>query len=290
MLLTLTAPVIATNGPVVFYSPQGEDVSVDKEKTKIIITFQDRMMQKETENAFSIKPETPGSYKWNDRNLTFSPNINLAPETTYVVEISKSAKNINGVNLVNNFSWSFRTAKNTVKNNDNEDNGGIYRWSFWEPIVTGLTIIGTVSFALFGIWKLRKRRSKLKDYITRLDDVYDKYRKDPYVCEHKLTQLKESLKIKFKSGEMEENHYLIMDKKIDDYLTNIRYRKKLTKPKIIGGPEGEIREELEKQLMGNDNGVDIEPEQDKESDLESKAPPTKKSKKKKSLPKIIPDK
>jgi hypothetical protein len=260
------------DGPtVVWKSPEGNKVALD---TNIIITFSERMLQDDTEQAFDITPETQGSFGWNDKNLTFTPSAPLIENQPYIVSISTNAKNLNGEGLKTKEIWSFTTEDKKEGSGKGSDNG-LFNWEFWEPIVTGLTVIGTAIFALVGIWSLRRKRGKLRNHITRLDEIYEKYRKDPYVCEHKLNQLKESLKIKFKSGEMEENHYLIMDKKIDDYLSNVRYRKTLTKPKIIGGPEGEIREELEKQL------IDMDPDED----ISEKPPKSKKPPK----PKIIPD-
>jgi hypothetical protein len=260
LIVLISAPnTNAQDGPSVVSTkpePSESGVPLDRE---IIVFFDENMSEQATKSAFSINPAVDNyKFEWHTSALAYVPKDNFAKlnaNEEYTVTISTEAKNEDGINLAQSYSWKF-TTKSAPKQESEEADFGT--WNFWEPIVTGITVLGTILFTLYGVWRYRKRRSKLKDHITRLDEVYDKYRKDPYVCEHKLNQLKESLKIKFKSGEMEENHYLIMDKKIDDYLVNIRYRKTLTKPKIIGGPEGEIREQLEISL------TDPKPELDDE--------------------------
>lgn len=227
------------------------DVPVD---TWIIVVFTNDMQVLPTQAAFSILPEAAGEFTWpTARTLVFKPKPNkFGSKTPYTVTITTDAINQDGENLEVNYTWSFTTGEsqntNSGSNNNEED-----WWKTWEPILTGGTIGGTAVAALVGFVSLRKKRSQLRKYISRLDDIYDKYRKDPYVCEHKLSQLKESLKVKFRRGDMVENHYLIMDKKIDDYLNTMRYRKTLTKPKIVKGPEKEIQAELEKSLQGDVN-------------------------------------
>jgi hypothetical protein len=298
------APIVVSTVPV----PLENFVSLDQE---IIVFFNENMTEQATKSAFSISPPVENyEFEWHITGLRFVPkdeDAKLEPKEVYTVTISTKARNEAGINLTEDYSWTFTTEEKKESGGSGDDEGFL-DWNVWEPIVTGLTVLGTVIFALYGVWRYRKRRLKLKDHITRLDEIYDKYRKDPYVCEHKLNQLKESLKIKFKSGEMEENHYLIMDKKIDDYLSNVRYRKTLTKPKIIGGPEGEIREELEKQLIVGEPDIDNEfnepvrqkPHSNREShreirrkpmdDLENEDLSEKPSKSKKPpRPKIIPD-
>jgi hypothetical protein len=232
------------------------DVPVD---TWIIVVFTNDMQILPTQAAFSILPDAAGEFEWpTARTLVFKPKPNkLGSKTPYTVTIKTDAINQDGENLMANYTWSFTTGEdqndNSGSNNNEED-----WWKTWEPILTGGTIGGTAVAALVGFVSLRKKRSQLRKYISRLDDIYDKYRKDPYVCEHKLSQLKESLKVKFRRGDMVENHYLIMDKKIDDYLNTMRYRKTLTKPKIVKGPEKEIRKELEKSLQGEVKIVSID--------------------------------
>jgi hypothetical protein len=48
-------------------------------------------------------------------------------------------------------------------------------WERWEPIVTLLTILGTAIAGVLGyIWH-RRKRTKLRAYMSRIDDTYNKY-------------------------------------------------------------------------------------------------------------------
>lgn len=267
------------NPTVVFNSPKGENVKVD---IVIEVTFSKRMQQLKTEQAFSVQPTVTGSFGWNDRNLTFNPDSALDPSTTYFVTISNETVDLDGNHLVS-FGWQFKTESGEKDKGSTEGDW----WKTWEPIVTVLTIVGTAVVALVGYWSLRKKRSKLRTYIGKLDDVYNEHRKDPYLCEHKLSQLKEALKIKFRRGEMEENHYLILDKKIDDYLGDVRFRKTLSKPAIVKNVEKEIQSELKKKMVDNKDLGRAEERADKDLEKEKEAEGEKPKKPPK--PKIIPD-
>ena len=212
-ILNTTLPftnLSAQNGKdsiVIYKSPEGTNIPVD---ANIEVVFREKMNQEETRLAFIINPETRGDFIWLRENLTFDPSGPLAYKTTYVVTITTVAKTLMGENLKENVSWTFTTVAETTKKNNDDS---LTDWGTWEPIVTGLTIVATAAIGFVGYWGLKRRRSQLRKYIGRLDEIYEENRKDPYVCEHKLMQLKESLKIKFRRGLMEENHYLIMDKR-----------------------------------------------------------------------------
>jgi hypothetical protein len=295
-IITPLSQVTAQNNnqpSIIFFSPSGDDKPID---VKIEVTFSEKMNQEVTKNAFSLQKEdgslVVGDFGWDLENLTFTPTNNLEYETEYTVIITTDAENLVGVKLNSQYKWSFTT----VAKKEN-DNGGESQdwWKTWEPIVTVLTIIGTAVAALVGYWSLRKKRSKLRNYIGKLDDVYNEHRKDPYVCEYKLNQLKEALKIKFKRAEMEENHYLILDKKIDDYLAQVRFRKTLTKPAIVSDVEEEIQSELKKKMKDDEPGQEedmaeptSEPELEPEPKLKDKKKENKQAKKP-PRPRIIPD-
>jgi hypothetical protein len=212
-----------------FMSPIGSDIPIN---AKIEVIFSERMQQTETEQAFTIIPETEGFFTWLKNNLTFTPDpdIQLIFNTHYQVIISTAAKNLAGENLDREYHWNFTTVKDE-KNEGKEDNN--LGWDVLEPIVTGATIIATAIVAMIGFYKLRKKRSQLRKYIDKLDKTYNKYKYDPRLCERNLRSLKESLKVKVKRGEVEEYHYIILDKKIDDYLEEFKTKKTSSKPRIV---------------------------------------------------------
>ena len=287
LLLTLSfsaSNTAASRAPeILFASPKDrEDVPLNAE---IVITFNEDMRQAETEQAFSITPHIEGKISLLDKTVTFTPHPNFEPGIRYTYRISTSAQNLAGENLAEEQSWSFTTV--TINENDNQvDNKKDTWWDKWEPIITGGTIIATALGVLIGFYSLRRKRRKLGKYIQKLDNTYNEYRKDPHICEHKLNQLKEWLKIKVGRGKLDEYHYLILDKKIDDYLAEVRYRKTLAKPKVIAGVEKEIQEELKKKTNDQTQEKTPERKEDRKEQPTPKAPPKPKKPPK---PRIIAD-
>ncbi|UCE37750.1 MAG: Ig-like domain-containing protein [Thermoplasmata archaeon] len=194
------------------WSPIGTDVKVS---TTIEVSFSEEMIKGETEQAFSITPSVKGVFTWRGHTLEFTPSSPLAYETLYNVSISTRAKNLDGIGLERNHTWSFITEKAPEEK-------GLFSWENLEPIVTGLTVLASIIIFLIGFLTIRKKRSKLRQYIERIDDTFNKYKKDPQECEQELIALREDIKAEVKEGKLEENHFLILDKKIDDYLMEMK--------------------------------------------------------------------
>jgi hypothetical protein len=211
---------------VVGVEPENNDLEVPL-NTMIVVVFNNDMSSLETKDAFSIEPKITGDFTWHGpRTLIFKPDKKLEEKKDYTISISTNAKNYNGTSLANDYSWSFSTEKGP----ENEEAFG---WEFWEPIVTVLTIIGTAAVALVGVLSLRKKRSLLSRYIGKLDTIYKKNKWDPDQCSKKLNALKESLKLKVSQGKVEEYHFIILDKRIDEYLEEVKMFKSSSKPKIV---------------------------------------------------------
>ena len=55
-----------------------------------------------------------------------------------------------------------------------------------------------------------------------IEDTYDKYKNKPKTCEKELIKLRDSIKVDVKTGKIEENHFIILEKKLDDHLNEVR--------------------------------------------------------------------
>jgi outer membrane protein assembly factor BamB len=104
----------------------------------ITISFNESMNQSASQSAFSISPNLSGSYSWQGKSMTFDPDTDLSPSTTYTITLNTNAKDLAGNRLdgndngvfddspIDDFSWSFTTRENTSpkiistnpKNND----------------------------------------------------------------------------------------------------------------------------------------------------------------------------
>ncbi|UCH89302.1 MAG: hypothetical protein JSV49_01250 [Thermoplasmata archaeon] len=112
-------------------------------------------------------------------------------------------------------------------------------WKDWEPIVTFLTIIGAfVGGPLLTYYLIRRTRGKLRIYLKKVDDTYNFYRVDSKMCENELRKIKTYVKTEFFAGKFDENHYLILDKKVDEYIDIIKAERLagLTHPRPMAVP------------------------------------------------------
>jgi hypothetical protein len=211
-----TIPSIVTAPEVDKWEPTGTDVSV--KNVQIRVDFTEDMNSQTTEAAVSIEPEIEFGYDWNGKDeIIIIPLDPLKYDTKYTVYISTNATDMDGEHLQENFTWYFFTEKGKEEGFD---------WNTWEPIITGVTILASMLIALFGFIQLRKRRSRLHQYLEKIDETYDEYKEDPDECKKELLSLREKIKIEVKHGHLEEGHFLVLDKKIDDYLMEIKEMKK----------------------------------------------------------------
>lgn len=79
--------------------------------TTVVVTFSESMTPGDTQDAFSIRPETAGSYKWNGDNteLTFTPSSLLEHDREYSVLVTTKAKDAAGLSLAQEATAKFRT-------------------------------------------------------------------------------------------------------------------------------------------------------------------------------------
>jgi hypothetical protein len=250
---------------VLSYEPTGNIVPID---TVITVEFNVRMEEGATENAISITyesgTEVEGDWDWDLDTKTgfytgiFDPTQELKYSTQYTVNISTDAMSQDGEHLQNPEQWSFITVEKLGPKEPS-----LFSWETLEPIITGLTILATILLALLGFLKLRKKRGKLAEYLEQIDETYDEYKHDYQACVSELLSLRDKIKIEVKQGNLEEGHFLILDKKIDDYLRDLRIAKKEGKYIQKEQPSlDEFEKKSDKTLLdfGEEEAVEVEGE------------------------------
>ncbi|MCD4798616.1 MAG: Ig-like domain-containing protein, partial [Methanosarcinales archaeon] len=125
------APHVADTTPptVTGNEPTGTDVPVS---TQIHVTFSEAMDQASAESAFSTSPVTFGSFGWNGNIMTYTPNSDLTPDTTYMVTIGTDAKDLADNNMEAEHTWDFTTeatSSNIIQNPGFES--GTSPWRFY---------------------------------------------------------------------------------------------------------------------------------------------------------------
>jgi hypothetical protein len=214
-----TESIVDKNRPrVIENRPTGTEVSVN---TDIEIGFNMAMNEETTQNAFTISPHVNGVFEWSGTALTFTPTRPLDFNTQYNISISPNAKSLEGYTMGEYKNWSFITELEPEEKESAE-----FDWSFWEPILTILTILASLIAFLIGFLSIRRKRSKLRHYMEKIDETYKEHQDDHAELELALFGLRDDIKSEVKAGKIEENHFLILDKKIDDYLGEMKSPRK----------------------------------------------------------------
>ena len=114
--------------PKVFdLNPSGADVPID---TPISITFNKPMIKSVTENNISIVPITQGDFIWEENKLIFTTTEKLDYDTEYIIHLSKNTTDVDGLNLDEDYQWSFDTEKPEVEKDDNENSENTFNITF----------------------------------------------------------------------------------------------------------------------------------------------------------------
>lgn len=96
--------------------------------------------------------------------------------------------------------------------------GDLSNFISWEAAGVILAIIG----AAVGWVVARKRRKSVSKYLTEIDDVFNQYKMKSKRCEAELYRLRDMISEELKKGNIDENAYTILDKRLDEYLREVR--------------------------------------------------------------------
>jgi hypothetical protein len=193
------------------FAPTGDNVKVDEE---ITITFTVSMDPISTERAISISPSIKYSAQWlDDQTLVLQHTESYESSTVYHVNITIAALSKDGVYFEKNDSRSFITEVITIGASAEKDT-----WSQIEPYVTAGTILASLLAFLIGFISVRRKKGKLRQYMERVDNTYATYKNNSSLCERELIELRDDIKKDVQKGKIEDNHFLILDKRIGDYM------------------------------------------------------------------------
>jgi parallel beta-helix repeat protein len=94
-------------------------------------------------------------------------------------------------------------------------------WDVWSIIIEAIVVIFTGIFAAIGIIKMRKKRSKLKEYMDKIENITSQEKPERQI-ELDLFDLKKEIKEEFSKGLITENHYIILERMVDDAIGDLR--------------------------------------------------------------------
>ena len=91
----------------------------------------------------------------------------------------------------------------------------------------------------------RRKRKSISKYLTEIDDCFSQYKMKSKRCEAELYRLRDMISEELKKGSIDENAYTVLDKRIDEYLREVRESELNDK---FGGMPNKLKSELNKLL------------------------------------------
>lgn len=89
---------------------------------------------------------------------------------------------------------------------------------FWQFMQVVLIIIG----ALFAWWLATRKRNRVAKLLDKIERVHVEARTNSHATERELLGFKNVIAAELKRGKIDEPSYLILDKRIDDYIRSVR--------------------------------------------------------------------
>ncbi len=112
----------------------------------------------------------------------------------------------------------------------------------WEQIGVVLAITGAAIGGLLS----RRKRSRVKRLLDDIDKAYEGFKMNSRRCEAELYRLRGLVSEQLKNGKINEDSYSILDKRIDDYLGEIRERIMEEK---VGSVPVHLKDEIHRMLQ-----------------------------------------
>jgi parallel beta-helix repeat protein len=95
-------------------------------------------------------------------------------------------------------------------------------WDQWSVAIQLMVIVFTAIFAVFGFFKLRKKKDVMHDYMRQIEAPMKTWQDDPTKAEDELMEVADHIEKKFNDGLVEDLHYFILERQIKENLREIR--------------------------------------------------------------------
>jgi hypothetical protein len=92
---------------------------------------------------------------------------------------------------------------------------------FWGLLIAIISGIAAAVMFLFGMLRVKRKKGKLKEYMDKIEAIKESDERASGK-EKELTDLKKQVKHEFSEGTVSENHYIILEREIDDALGDVR--------------------------------------------------------------------
>jgi hypothetical protein len=201
--------------------PLPDSKNVDK-MTNITVQFNEQISDGSKIELSADDIPVPGNLSLiteNERStLIFTPTEPLAEKATYTVEIS-GVKDLAGNQMID-YDYTFTIigeGEASVSDKEGEENLLV---RFWEPV----TVVGAAMISLIGWLMIRRQRANVRSYLDQIDQKVGELRDDFDRLDEELTKLRDELTKLYRKGRLDENQFLLVEKKLDDSLSKARER------------------------------------------------------------------
>ena len=96
-------------------------------------------------------------------------------------------------------------------------------------LITGFITIGAAGVAIVS-WMTRTQRARRKKkilferFLGEVDSVHSDFKLNAHRCETELHKLNNDVLSEFKQGTLDEEHYNTLNRRIEDYMREVRKR------------------------------------------------------------------
>jgi hypothetical protein len=180
---------------VVTTTPRGANTNTTP---RIVITFSEPMNRTSVELAFTITPDVSGASVWStdSMSLTFIPDQELLPGTSYFVSLSQSGKDIAGNLMPQTSTFQFTTAALPPSG------GTVEFGSLWWILIVVAAILGAL-FMLRGRLPVGAKAAPVPAEVPKeeatIDDLFLLYH-DGILIKHETRRLKPDIDTDILSG------------------------------------------------------------------------------------------
>jgi hypothetical protein len=116
------------------------------------------------------------------------------------------------------YSWNITVTKKASE--DREEIAGL-SVDMWGLILAVISATAAIMMFLFGILRMNKKKGRLKQHMKEIDAIMES-KKSPRGKELELKDLMRTIKDEFSDGLIVENHYLILEREVNNAIGEIR--------------------------------------------------------------------
>ena len=133
---------------------------------------------------------------------------------------------------------------------------------YWEPLFA----VGAILISIVGWVMLRRQKANVHGYLDKIDKKVKEQGNNLDHLDTELANLREEVTRHYRKGKLDENQYLVIEKKIDDSLSKARVRNislslEKTSPELIAAvntalADGRIQPEEVEQVLNQAGELD----------------------------------